>query len=434
MTISSSLNASVSGLNANASRLATISDNIANASTYGYKRAQTDFHSMVTNGGSASVYSAGGVRTTSLRLIGERGALVSTSNPTDIAIDGRGFFPVTTIAAAVGSGQDYPVSLATTGSFRPDADGILRTTTGEVLLGWPASADGSIPDYPRDSMSALTPVRVNYNQYIGNPTTSITLGVNLPATSTIAGATAGPIDVLLDYYGNLSTPQSLTFSFSPIVPMAGASNQWVLTVADSASGGAQIGEYVLAFDDSQNAGGTLAGVTTVSGGTYDPATGTLPLTVGGGEISLLLGKPGEGEVMTQLSGSYAPVSISKNGSPVASLSSVEIDETGKVYGIYDQGFSRLIYQIPVVDVPNPNALITLPNQTYQMTPAAGFFYLWDAGSGPTGSIASNSREESMTDITGELTQLIQTQRAYSSNAKVIQTVDEMMQETANLKR
>ena len=60
MTISSSLNAGVAGLNANATRLATISDNIANSSTYGYKRAEADFHSLVISGNEGK-YSAGGV-------------------------------------------------------------------------------------------------------------------------------------------------------------------------------------------------------------------------------------------------------------------------------------------------------------------------------------------------------------------------------------
>ena len=89
MTISSSLNASVAGLSANASRLATISDNIANSSTFGYKRAVTDFHSMVIDSGRGT-YSAGGVRVTSQRLIDERGPLLSTSNATDLAVRGRG--------------------------------------------------------------------------------------------------------------------------------------------------------------------------------------------------------------------------------------------------------------------------------------------------------------------------------------------------------
>jgi flagellar hook protein FlgE len=94
----------------------------------------------------------------------------------------------------------------------------------------------------------------------------------------------------------------------------------------------------------------------------------------------------------------------------------------------------VIYQIPVVDVPNLNGLSTGDNQTYSISPDSGQFFLWNAGDGPTGEMVGYAREESTTDVAAELTQLIQTQRAYSSNAKIIQTVDEMLQETTNMKR
>jgi flagellar hook protein FlgE len=94
MTISSSLNAGVAGLAANASRLATISDNIANSATYGYKRAEAGFHSLVINSGTGT-YSAGGVRVTTTRFVDQAGALKPTNNPTDLAVRGRGFIPVT---------------------------------------------------------------------------------------------------------------------------------------------------------------------------------------------------------------------------------------------------------------------------------------------------------------------------------------------------
>ena len=93
MTISSSLNAGVAGLQSNATRLASISDNIANSSTYGYKRVTTDFESMVISSAGGS-YSAGGVRTTNSRLVDQGGSLVSTSNATDLAVRGRGLLPV----------------------------------------------------------------------------------------------------------------------------------------------------------------------------------------------------------------------------------------------------------------------------------------------------------------------------------------------------
>jgi len=94
----------------------------------------------------------------------------------------------------------------------------------------------------------------------------------------------------------------------------------------------------------------------------------------------------------------------------------------------------VLYQIPLVDVPNMNGLETLDQQSFRVTPDSGSFFLWDAGDGPTGDVVGFAREGSATDVAGELTELIQTQRAYSSNAKVIQTVDEMLQETTNIKR
>ncbi len=241
MTISSSLNASVAGLSANATRLATISDNIANASTYGYKRAVTDFHSMVIENGRGG-YSAGGVRTTNSRLIDQRGSLVSTTNPTDLAVRGRGMLPVTTEASLQVQNGDNPLQLSTTGSFRADDQGYLRSPGGLILMGWPASPDGTIPAYPRDSTDGLEPIKINSNQFAGEATTQMTLAVNLPATATETGA-PGDIEILsVEYYDNLGKSESLSITFTPNVPGAGASNEWTMVITDSASGGAVVGE------------------------------------------------------------------------------------------------------------------------------------------------------------------------------------------------
>lgn len=434
MTISSSLNAGVAGLAANASRLATISDNIANSSTYGYKRASADFHSMVLTSGSGS-YSAGGVRVTTQRLIDQAGSLVTTSNATDLAVRGRGFLPVTSESAAQASTTgDLPMYLTTTGSFRTDEDGILTTQSGLVLLGWPANPDGTIPNYPRDTADGLQPIQVNVNQFAGQPTTTMSIGLNLPATETEAGSPGTAQTLPIEYFDNLGTSQTLTLTFTPTVPGTGSSNTWTVQMADSAQGGAVVGEYTIVFDDTRGSGGTIASVTTVSGGAYDGTTGVLTVTVDGGPIDIDIGAIGSGTGLTQLSDVFAPTAIQKDGSPVGNLVSVEVDSNGFVHANFDIGITRTIYQIPLVDMSNPNGLVSLDNQTYQTSNESGSFFLWDASDGPTGDIVGFALEESTTDVAGELTQLIQTQRAYSSNAKVIQTVDEMLQETTNIKR
>lgn len=435
MTISSSLNAGVAGLNANATRLATISDNIANSGTYGYKRANADFQSLViTQSQGAGAYSAGGVRASSSRLIDERGALVGTANALDIAISGRGMLPVAPSVGLNNGIQSNTMMMTTTGSFRPDSDGALRTDSGLVLLGWPADADGSIPVLPRDTVAGLQPVIINANQQAGDPTTTMKLGVNLPATNTEAGAAGDTLPLSVEYFGNLGTSEALNISFTPTVPASGASNTWTMVIRDSAQADAMIGEYTITFDDTRGAGGTLLSVATISGGAYTAADGTLALTVAGGPMTMTIGRLGDPNGLTQLSDSFAPTSITKNGSPVGNLTAVEIDENGYINATYDTGFTRRLYQIPLVDVPNLNGLTALNNQTYQISPDSGSFFLWDAGDGPTGAVVGYAREGSTTDVAAELTALIQTQRAYSSNAKVIQTVDEMLQETTNIKR
>ncbi|MCA0870504.1 flagellar hook-basal body complex protein [Seohaeicola saemankumensis] len=433
MTISSSLNAGIAGLTANASRLASISDNIANSSTFGYKRVQTDFHSMViaSNGGT---YSAGGVRSTTQRIIDQSGPLVSTSNPTDLAVRGRGMLPVTKVSELNTGNGDPQMLLTTTGSFRTNADGLLTTESGLALLGWPALPDGSIPSFPRDTSDGLEPVQINVNQFSGEPTTRMSLGVNLPATETDSTSLGEVQELSVEYFDNLGTSESIRVEFTPTVPATGASNTWTMVMRDTASDNAIIGEYTLTFDDSRTAGGTLATVTTVAGGSYDPATGSVIVNVGGGPIEIDIGMIGDNDGITQLSDRFAPVSISKDGQPVGNMTSVEIDANGLVHAFFDTGITRTIYKVPLVDLPNPNGMVALDRQTYAPSPESGTYFLWDAGEGPTGDIVSYAREESATDVAGELTSMIQTQRAYSSNAKVIQTVDEMLQETTNIKR
>ncbi|WP_118137341.1 flagellar hook protein FlgE [Oceanicella sp. SM1341] len=429
MTISSSLNAGVTGLFANASRLATISDNIANSATYGYKRAGTDFSSLVLTE-SAGSYTAGGVRTQSFREVSGKSTLVGTTNPTDIAVSGVGMLPVSTLTSIEAGALNPPLLLTTTGSFRPDEQGYLTTTSGLVLMGWAANSDGTIPANARDSASGLEPIRVSTG-YSAQPTTEIELGVNLPATEAQAAVLAGtPGDTLelpIAYYDTLGASQTLDISFTP----TGANdNEWTMEISDA---GGVLETLTVTFDDTSGLGGALLSVTPTTN--YDTTTGVLSLTLSDGNpLAVDIGAPGDIDNMTQVAAEFAPVGIFRDGAPAGTLVSVEIDQSGMLNAIYDTGFTRTIYQVPLVSVPNTNGLRAESNQTFSVTKESGQFYLWDAGAGPTGEVNGYALEESATDIAAELTQMIQTQRAYSSNAKVIQTVDEMLQETTNLKR
>jgi flagellar hook protein FlgE len=434
MGISSSLNAGVAGLAVNAVKLATISDNIANSQTIGYKRADAEFADLVLQQQSGA-YSAGGVRAMTYRDAGAQGALITTSNSTDISISGRGMLPVTNVAGTTATGATRELQLTATGSFFTDENGMLRTQSGLFLLGWPADSTGSVGSPARDSGSSLVPVQINLNQYSASPTSQIRLGLNLPASDTVAGSSGSPYSLPVEYFDNLGRTQSLNFSFTPSVPATGASNSWSVSVIDNAGDPlTPIATFDVVFDSTSAAGGSVAIVTAGAGAAYDSATGEVTVTTASGPMSVVIGSPGGGSPLTQLSATFAPLAVTKDGAPIGNLSTVEIDQAGKLIAVFDTGFRRTLYQIPVADVPNFRGLNAKGNQAFAVSQDSGDIFFWDAGDGPVGVTLGFSLSQSTTDIAAELTDLIQTQRAYSSNAKIIQTVDEMLQETTNIIR
>jgi len=233
MTISSALNAGVMGLNVNSTRLATISDNIANSATFGYKRSEVDFSSMVINQQS-SVYAAGGVRATSYKEVESNGSLISTGNALDIAINGAGMIPVTDVFGIDQAVAERDLMMVPTGGFTADENGNLRTSSGLFLLGWPVDSTGVVQGGSRDSANSLVPVNIDINQFASSPTRNMSLGLNLPAENTIAGADGDPFTLPIEYYDNLGLAQELRFTFTPDVPATGASNSWSVSVFDDA--------------------------------------------------------------------------------------------------------------------------------------------------------------------------------------------------------
>ncbi|MGP9788920.1 flagellar hook protein FlgE [Roseinatronobacter sp. NSM] len=437
MSISSSMNAGIAGLRANSTRLGTISDNIANSATHGYRRSETAFHSMVVGSGVAGqgAYSAGGVRSSTFRQVDQGGSLMGTQNSTDLALSGRGFFPVTTELGARLNDGTSPLMLSPTGSFRQDSTGIMRDSAGNALLGWPVNPDGTVPVFPRDNISGLRPVRVEVNQQVSVATSVVNLGVNLPAAATLPDASGDPHLMSIDYFNAVGLAGKLSVEFTPQINPLGPTNMWSMTLTEQGTGDL-LGTYTLQFNDAPGIGGTLQAVTrtSVEGQDYDPATGAFEVDVAGQPISFVVGNYGEYGSMVQRGVNFSPVGVEQNGFGSGNMVGLTVDAAGNLDAVYDQGFRRTLFRIPIVDVPNPNGLTALNNQAFQVSRDSGPFFLWDAGTGPVGEVVGYALQESATDVAAELTALIQTQRAYSSNAKVIQTVDEMFQETTNIKR
>ena len=342
MGISSSLNAGVSGLNANANKLATISDNIANSQTYGYKRADVDFSSLTVADakspntiGGGRWFTAGGVKTNAIWDVDAKGAIAQTSNSTDLAVTGRGFLPVSTTASIGQNTAAMPFMLTTTGSFQTDAQGYLTTPSGLVLLGWPADANGVVASQPRDTVNGLQPVQVNMSSVAVEPTANIALNVNLPTDDVEAGAAGDPRVVTIEYFDNVGGAQTLTATFAPTVPAVGnpRSNTWTLTLTDQASG-QSAGTYELVFSDAPPNAGGLASVTALGGGTlattYDPVTGEMMLDLGTQQIGFGVGSTGTTgpQHLSQLTSTFSSVGVSHDGSGAGTYTGLSIDERG----------------------------------------------------------------------------------------------------------
>ncbi|MCQ4159921.1 flagellar hook-basal body complex protein [Roseomonas sp. GC11] len=508
MTAINALRTSTSGLNAQATKLSGISNNIANSSTVGYKRVDTQFESLVLEGSSSGSYSMAGTQANNRVEISKVGQVQYTGTDTDIAVNGTGFLVVNETSDSDGK---YLATRA--GSFRPDAYGNLVNSAGYYLQGVKLGADGEPVDNAGDNnVEGLTTVNINNISVASAPTTEMRTWFNLPKTET--GYANPPPDAdsfvsSIDYYDLTGGTQTLTYRFTPRIPEedgASDTNTWTLEIFDSASGdlsstdtfdttkrvaaiGMQFwstGDYagtIGAIWDESGAlladadfltqqttmaaagsapvlsgvpnpatyGATAASPSTDYGdtdnlaaasvlGTYDSETGVLTVKVGvqggyeGYDLPITIGTFNSFEGITQLTGSYQETKVEKDGSGFGLLERVSVEEDGQVIATFSNGKSRAIYELKLAVFPNANGLNPVSGDAYEMSLAAGAVRLLQPGDGAAGTTSGASLESSNVDIGTELTNLIETQRAYSSNASVIRTADQMMEEATNLKR
>jgi flagellar hook protein FlgE len=387
------------------------------------------------------------VNVSTFRDVASSGALITSNSSTDIAVSGSGLLPVTPLSAVDLPGTQRPFQMVATGSFRQNEDGFLITPGELALQGWPTDANGTVlGTVSRDSPSSLEPIRLSAFLTASDATTEIELGINLNAEETASTAIGASVEAPIEYFDALGISHQLNFTFTPVIPASGLSNSWTLSVTDSASAApGLLAEFDLVFDPSRGNAGALLSATAAgtnpadpngpgTTATYDPITGDLTVNVLDGPIAVQLDTNAFGQGLSQLAAPFTPNGLSKNGAPAGNLQGLEVDSNGILAGVYDTGQRRALYQIPLGAVPNPNGLKALDNQAFEISPNSGDVFFFDAGDGPAGEISGFALQQSTVDVAEELTDMIVTQRAFSSNATVIRTVDEMLAETASLKR
>ena len=440
MSLNSTLAAGVSGLNAQSDAMAMISDNIANVNTVGYKGTDAKFSTLVVDSGTANDYTAGGVEAKPQSLIDKQGILTATSSNTDLAIDGAGFFVV-----RQDSGNQSGFVYTRAGSFIPDANGYLKNDAGLYLQAWKLDAQGNMVGGTTDT---LQPVRISDISGTAEPTTKIDIRANLssqqatlaptylPYTpgSMASGATPAQFTRSFDVYDQQGSSHKVEMSFAKT-----ANNQWAVEVyadpTDTSNGATPLASGSVSFNpdgslDVANSSPSL--FQPINMGSAPPAVtwtngaGAVPISLGLGSQNSLTG-------LTQFGSQTALITSSVDGAMLGNVQSVQVDQSGVVSAVFDNGTVRSLYQLPVATVQNPDGMRRLNANAYDLSAQSGSVSINKAGvSG--GTISSSSLEGSNVDLATEFTKMITTQRAYSASGKIITTADEMMQELVQLKR
>jgi flagellar hook protein FlgE len=452
--------AGASGMRANSSALAAISDNIANVNTVGYKRLRNDFTAALSTFNRTTTYSAGGVMASSSPLMAEQGSPTASSVSTHMAVSGQGFFVVRGRSEDASARDPYYYTRA--GQFTADSNGYLKNTAGYFLQGWPVNAQGEVTANPTD-LNALEPVRVSgiaggaemtsrlslsanlqSSQELSAAVTGATYNAGVAANNMASGAVTPDFQVPIQVYDSQGGLHTVTFSFLKRGP-----NEWYAEVhmpdADVTDGtvptlvNGQLATGIVRFTpfgqiDAANS--TLP--TSISvGATGSPGTGPKwdpSLGLATQTISLDLGGPGAPGGLTNYDSVSELGTSSVDGTPFGSLASVDVDDDGFVTAIFTNGLQRRIYQIPLATFGNVDGLLPEQGGVYRLGPGAGALSMKGAGAGGAGDIKSRALESSTVDLAEEFSNLIMTQRAYSASSKIITTADEMLDELIRLKR
>ena len=406
----------VSGMNAQANRLSTVADNIANADTTGYKRSSTEFLSLImpSTGGA---YNSGGVTTTVRSSISSQGVLQYTTSVSDLAVNGNGFFVVQDAG-----GTPY---LTRAGAFVPDANGNLVNAAGYQLMAY--SFENGTPSATLNGFQGLVPVTISDQGMSATPSTEGSFSANLPAGATPVSPLPSSNDPNAQYtakssmvaYDNLGNKVLLDVYFTNT-----GADTWDVSVFDQSqatpgtsfpySGGA-LGTASLTFD---NTTGQLTG-----------AVDSVSLTVPNGSAFTL-----DLSTLTQLGAAYTPTEPTVNGNAPGTIDKIEISQDGTIYARYQDGGSKALYKIPLADVTSPDQMTALPGNVYAQSAESGAVTIGFANEGKLGAVISGALENSDVDIAEELTNMIAAQRSYTANSKVFQTGSDLMDVLVNLKR
>ncbi len=410
-----SLFAGISGLNANATAMTVIGDNIANVNTPAFKSNRASFANVLsqTLGGSSGDNVGRGVQFWGTSPSWKQGSLENTNNPTDLAINGKGFF----LVKDTGGSTYYTRA----GSFNFDSAGNLQNPDGLTVQGYSVTSensDGSL------NLGSMTDVMVpGQSTTAPQATSEFTVDVNLDSQA----SPGDTYSTMISVYDSLGNAVPLTLTFTNTAP-----NAW--TVAPTVTGA---GNSVLI-----NGAASIPVAFGPTGALTAPAAdATISLTLGNGATTPqaiawdLYNDSGVnwGNV-TGYASTSATTFQTQNGYYSGSLRSVSVDEDGIITGAYSNGQLVPLFQLALADFPTYWGLKKMGQNLYAESLASGQPMPGTPSTGTLGGITPGALEMSNVDLATEFVKMITTQRAFQANAKVITTSDEILSELINVKR
>lgn len=399
-----SFNIAMSGLNTTSQELNTISNNIANVSTVGFKSSRAEFSALM-NGGMG-----GGVELASLSQSFNDGAFTMTGRTTDLAIGGGGMFVL--------QGEDGAYTYTRAGMFQQDKDNYLVNSAGLRLQGYTTDSNGNLQS------GSVGDIQVSTGSVPAKATDRVDFAANLDAGASEIVDENGdriPFDpedsdsfnssYTTTVYDSLGNEHTLTQYF-----VKTGENEWEVNYAMNGELMVDESGQVLEFDDSGNL--------------VDP-TGNINLTFspdGAAEMNIALSMTGT----TQFGSEFAATTNRSNGFTSGELTGITIDDTGMVFANYSNGEQMLQGQVVLADFPNTGGLMQVGNTGWAATQASGQPILGAPGTGTLGGLYSGYVEESNVDLTGELVGLMTAQRNYQANAQSLSTQQQLTQVLFNM--
>ncbi|MEM9013955.1 MAG: flagellar hook-basal body complex protein [Pseudomonadota bacterium] len=391
MSFSGAFSIGLAGVNAYATSLQTISENIANSQTTGFKRARTDFADLIATPAADGGISGGGVTANARIQLNEQGGVVRTNSETDLALLGEGYFVVS--ETADGNPAEEPLLFTRSGGFTTDQNGNLVNAAGYYLRGTPIT-DGAAPNLA-GGLNSLQTVNINAVSELFEPTDAISLRGNLSADA-ITGETVNRSLSVIDADG---TTQTLITTF-----FRTAGGQWFGEISDSV--GTQLGQGEIVFD---------------SNGRFNAEASGFPTQIQQNTSTFSI----DASALTSITRATDLTSSTTDGARAAPLSGIEISGNGIVSARFANGLSRDLFLVPIATFRSDSALERGADSTYRSASSDDIPVLNAPGSERAGAIESAALEISTVDIAQEFSALIETQRAYSANTRVITVADEL---------